>query len=254
MRLENKVAIVTGAAQGMGFATAKIFTQHGARVAMIDVNTEKLLQAGKVVESLGAKPLTLDIDISDSTAVRQAVQDVYNAWARVDVLVNNAAIQSPGGNFVNATDEVWDRYLAVNVKSAGFLVREVIPLMQQQKGGSIINIGSISAMVVFPGQAVYAATKGAILQLTRAIAVDFGKDGIRANCICPGPTLSGPLANGVSEDGALNPELENLANMHPLQRLAQPEDIAHASLFLASDESRHVTGVVLPVDGGFTAR
>ncbi len=254
MRLENKVAIVTGAAQGMGFATAKIFNQHGARVAMIDVNTEKLLQAGKVVESLGAKPLTLDIDISDSTAVRQAVQDVYNAWARVDVLVNNAAIQSPGGNFVNATDEVWDRYLAVNVKSAGFLVREVIPLMQQQKGGSIINIGSISAMVVFPGQAVYAATKGAILQLTRAIAVDFGKDGIRANCICPGPTLSGPLANGIAEDGALNPELENLANMHPLQRLAQPEDIAHASLFLASDESRHVTGVVLPVDGGFTAR
>lgn len=254
MRLENKVAIVTGAAQGMGFATAKIFTQQGARVAMIDVNTEKLLQAGKVVESLGAKPLTLDIDISDSTAVRQAVQDVYNAWARVDVLVNNAAIQSPGGNFVNATDEIWDRYLAVNVKSAGFLVREVIPLMQQQKGGSIINIGSISAMVVFPGQAVYAATKGAILQLTRAIAVDFGKDGIRANCICPGPTLSGPLAYGVSEDGSLNPELENLANMHPLQRLAQPEDIAHASLFLASDESRHVTGVVLPVDGGFTAR
>lgn len=254
MRLENKVAIVTGAAQGMGFATAKIFTQHGARVAMIDVNTEKLLQAGKVVESLGAKPLTLDIDISDSTAVRQAVQDVHNAWERVDVLVNNAAIQSPGGNFVNATDEVWDRYLAVNVKSAGFLVREVIPLMQQQNGGSIINIGSISAMVVFPGQAVYAATKGAILQLTRAIAVDFGKDGIRANCICPGPTLSGPLANGIAEDGALNPELENLANMHPLQRLAQPEDIAHASLFLASDESRHVTGVVLPVDGGFTAR
>lgn len=254
MRLENKVAIVTGAAQGMGFATAKIFTQHGARVAMIDVNTDKLLQAGQVVESLGAKPLTLGIDISDSTAVRLGVQDVYNAWERVDVLVNNAAIQSPGGNFVNATDEVWDRYLAVNVKSAGFLVREVIPLMQQQKGGSIINIGSISAMVVFPGQAVYAATKGAILQLTRAIAVDFGKDGIRANCICPGPTLSGPLANGVSEDGSLNPELENLANLHPLQRLAQPEDIAHASLFLASDESRHVTGVVLPVDGGFTAR
>ncbi len=254
MRLENKVAIVTGAAQGMGFATAKIFTQQGAKVAMVDVNTEKLLQAGKVVESLGAKPLMLDIDISDSTAVRHAVQDVHNAWERVDVLVNNAAIQSPGGNFVNATDEVWDRYLAVNVKSAGFLVREVIPLMQQQKGGSIINIGSISAMVVFPGQAVYAATKGAILQLTRAIAVDFGKDGIRANCICPGPTLSGPLANGVSEDGSLNPELADLANMHPLQRLAQPEDIAHASLFLASDESRHVTGVVLPVDGGFTAR
>lgn len=254
MRLENKVAIVTGAAQGMGFATAKIFTQQGAKVAMVDVNTEKLLQAGQVVESLGAKPLMLDIDISDSTAVRHAVQDVHNAWERVDVLVNNAAIQSPGGNFVNATDEVWDRYLAVNVKSAGFLVREVIPLMQQKKSGSIINIGSISAMVVFPGQAVYATTKGAILQLTRAIAVDFGKDGIRANCICPGPTLSGPLANGVSEDGSLNPELENLANMHPLQRLAQPEDIAHASLYLASDESRHVTGVVLPVDGGFTAR
>ena len=254
MRLENKVAIVTGAAQGMGFATAKLFTQQGARVAMIDVNAEKLLQAAQAVESLGKKPLTIDIDISDSTAVRQAVQKVYNAWERVDVLVNNAAIQSPGGNFVNATDEVWDRYLAVNVKSAGFLVREVIPLMQQQKGGSIINIGSISAFVVFPGQAVYATSKGAILQLTRAIAVDFGKDGIRANCICPGPTLSGPLAGGISEDGTLNPELEDLANMHPLERLAQPEDIAYASLFLASDESRHVTGVVLPVDGGFTAR
>ena len=134
MRLENKVAIVTGAAQGMGFATAKLFTQQGARVAMIDVNTERLLQAAQAVEPLGKKPLTLDIDISDSTAVSQAVQKVYDAWKRVDVLVNNAAIQSPGGNFVNATDEVWDRYLAVNVKSAGFLVREVIPLDAAAEG------------------------------------------------------------------------------------------------------------------------
>ena len=254
MRLKNKAAIVTGAAQGMGFATAKLFTQQGAKVAMIDVNTDGLLQAAQTVEPLGEKPITLNIDISDSAAVNQAVQDVYKAWERIDVLVNNAAIQSPGGNFVDASDEVWDRYLAVNVKSAGYLVREVVPLMQRQKGGSIINIGSISSFVVFPGQAVYAATKGAILQLTRAIAVDFGGDGIRSNCICPGPTLSGPLANGMAEDGTLKPELKNLADMHPLQRLAQPEDIAHASLFLASDESRHITGVVLPVDGGFTAR
>lgn len=254
MRLKNKVAIVTGAAQGMGFATAKLFTQQGAKVAMVDVNTEGLLQAAQTVEPLGEKPIMLNIDISDSAAVNQAVQDVYKAWERIDVLVNNAAIQSPGGNFVDASDEVWDRYLAVNVKSAGYLVREVVPLMQRQKGGSIINIGSISSFVVFPGQAVYAATKGAILQLTRAIAVDFGGDGIRSNCICPGPTLSGPLANGMAEDGTLKPELKNLADMHPLQRLAQPEDIAHASLFLASDESRHITGVVLPVDGGFTVR
>ena len=120
--------------------------------------------------------------------------------------------------------------------------------------GRAIAIGSISGLLVFPGQAAYATTKGAILQLTRAIAVNFGKNGIRANCICPGPTLSGPLASHVSPDGTLSPVLLALADQHPLKRVALPEDIAYAALFLASDESRHITGVALPVDGGFTAR
>jgi dihydroanticapsin dehydrogenase len=254
MRLKDKVAIITGAAQGMGFVTARLFTQSGAKVAMVDINAEKLSEAAKEVDAPGERTMTSVLDISDPEAVSKAVQNVLERWGRTDILVNNAAIQSPGGTFVDATEEVWDQYLAVNVKGAGYFVREVIPIMQKQGGGSIVNIGSISGIVVFPGQAVYATTKGAIQQMTKAIAVDFGKDNIRANCICPGPTRSGPLARRPPSDWIEDPALVQLVNQHPLQRIAQPEDIAYAALFFASDESRHVTGTILPVDGGFTAR
>ncbi|MGD2156140.1 MAG: SDR family oxidoreductase [Anaerolineales bacterium] len=254
MRLKEKVAIVTGAAQGMGLATAKLFVQSGARVTMIDINAEKLSESAEDVAGLGARPLTRVQDISDPEAVRAAVQEVHERWGRIDILVNNAAIQSPGGTFIDATEEIWSRYLAVNVKGAGYFIREVIPIMQKQSGGSIVNIGSISGFVVFPGQAVYATTKGAIQQMTKAVAVDFGKNNIRANCICPGATLSGPLARRAPSDWTEDPALIQLVNQHPLQRIAQPEDIAYAALFFASDESRHITGTILPVDGGFTAR
>jgi NAD(P)-dependent dehydrogenase (short-subunit alcohol dehydrogenase family) len=254
MRLRDKVAIVTGAAQGMGLAIAQLFVQSGARVAMVDINGKKLLPAARAIEGFGAAPLTLILDISDSKAVAAAVQQVLARLGRIDVLVNNAALQAPEGDFVEATDDVWDRYFAVNVKGAGYFIREVIPIMQAQGGGSIINIGSISGMVVFPRQAVYATTKGAVQQMTRAVAVDFGKDNIRANCICPGPTMPGPMVGGLASEQAGDPSQHELAQLHPLQRIAAPEDIAYAALFLASDESRHITGVLLPVDGGFTAR
>ena len=172
----------------------------------------------------------------------------------IDLLVNNAAIQVPGGTVVDARAEDWDRFMAVNVKGPAFLAREVIPLMGPE-GGSIVNIGSLSSVVVFPGQAVYAATKGAILQLTRAIAVDFGHAGIRCNCICPGPVLAGPvLAGRTAEEAASDPAVVELAALHPLGRLARPEDIAHAVLFLAGPYSTHITGAMLVVDGGFSVR
>jgi NAD(P)-dependent dehydrogenase (short-subunit alcohol dehydrogenase family) len=250
-RLKGKVAIVTGAAQGMGFAIARLFLSEGASVSAVDVNGDGLAQAVAALRHDQHKLISWTLDISDLSAVRRSVKQTHETFGRIDVLVNNAAIQAPGGTFVDATEADWDRYLAVNVKGAGFFAKEVIPYMQAQGGGSIVNIGSISGFVVFPGQAVYAATKGAILQLTRAIAVDFGEYGIRANCICPGPTRSGPLSRRESD---ADPGLLALANQHPLRRIAEPEDIAYAALFLACDESRHITGIALPVDGGFTAR
>jgi NAD(P)-dependent dehydrogenase (short-subunit alcohol dehydrogenase family) len=252
MRLKGKVAIVTGAAQGMGASISRLFIQEGARVAMVDINGAKLSETARELESFGEKPLTLVIDISDSTAVKTAVAKVKETWERVDVLVNNAAVQSPGGNIVQATDADWDRYFNVNVKGAAFLCREVIPIMQQQHGGSIINISSISGLMAFPGQAVYAPSKAAVQTMTRNIALDFGKDNIRANSICPGPTLSGPLLSNPSPEKEAG--IKNLAAQHPLGRNAMPEDIAYAALFLASDEARHITGVILPVDGGFTIK
>ena len=253
MRLEGKTAIVTGAARGMGLAIARLFTQEGASVAMVDLDRQRLTREVEAVAELGRRSLCFALDIGDREAVCTAVRHVLDAWGRVDVLVNNAAIQLPGGTLVDASEADWDRYLAVNVKGAAFFAQAVIPAMQQQGGGSIVNIGSISGMIVFPRQAVYATSKGAILQMTKAIAVDFGPDGIRANCICPGATLSGPLARGACGDPSEDPKLAELARAYPLRRIALPEDIAYAALFLASDESRHITGIALPVDGGFTA-
>jgi NAD(P)-dependent dehydrogenase (short-subunit alcohol dehydrogenase family) len=257
-RLSGKVAIVTGAAQGMGLAISRLFVREGARVALIDIQGEKLAHAAAGLVGGEAPALPLVLDIADPAAVRRAVEQAAHAWGRVDVLVNNAALQAPGGTLAEATDEDWDRYLAVNVKGAGYLAREAIPWMVRSGGGSIINISSISGMVVFPSQAVYATTKGALIQMTRAIAVDFGPDGIRANAICPGPTLSGPLDRPAGQEGEQAllelARRDPLAAQHPLGRIALPDDIAYAALFLASDESRHISGIILPVDGGFTAR
>ena len=254
MRLADKVAIVTGSAQGMGFETAKLFTREGARVAMVDINEEKLAESAVEVAKLGEPPMVCHLDITDSAAVAKTVKDIHANWGRIDILINNAAIQGPGGTYADATDELWDRFLDVNVKAAGYLIREVAPFMKDKGRGSIVNIGSISSFVVFPGQAVYAASKAAIMHMAKAVTVDLGQFGIRANCICPGPCLSGPMAHALREDGTVDPSMKAFADQHPMRRMALPEDIANAALFLASDESSHVAGVVLPVDGGFTCR
>jgi NAD(P)-dependent dehydrogenase (short-subunit alcohol dehydrogenase family) len=251
--LRGRRAIVTGAGRGIGKAIALLFAEAGADLVLIDRDDEGLLRTAADLPQ-GRHDVVVAADVSDEAAVRAAVREGHEQLGGIDILVNNAAVQVPGGTVVDARTEDWDRFLAVNVKGPAFLAREVIPLMKPHSG-SIVNIGSLSSVVVFPGQAVYAASKGAILQLTRAIAVDFGHAGIRCNCICPGPVLAGPVLDGrTAAAGASDPAVVELAKLHPLGRLALPEDIAHAVLFLAGPYSAHITGAMLVVDGGFSAR
>jgi NAD(P)-dependent dehydrogenase (short-subunit alcohol dehydrogenase family) len=252
--LRGRRAIVTGAARGIGRATALLFNEAGADLLLIDRDEEELRRTAADLRPAG-RSIIVAADVSDSAAIHGAVIAARGELGAIDILVNNAALQIPGGTVVDATAEDWDRFIAVNLKGPAFLAREVIPLMQAGAGGSIVNIGSLSSVVVFPGQAVYAATKGAILQLTRAIAVDFGPAAIRCNCICPGPVLAGPVLAGRSvEETARDPAVVELAAQHPLGRLARPEDIAQAVLFLAGPYSTHITGAMIVVDGGFSIR
>ena len=250
--LDGRTAIVSGAARGVGLATARLLGDAGASLILIDADGDEL---AVVADLLGKtnRVLAMPIDVSSSADVRDAVTGGASALGGVDILVNNTAIQSPSGTVVDATDEDWQRYLAVNAVAPGFLARETIPIIRERGGGSIVNIASISGFAPFPSQAVYAASKGAMIQLTRSIAVDFGNVAIRANCICPGPILSGPVLAGRSPAEAMKlPALVQLAARHPLRRLAEPLDIAHAVLFLAGPHARHITGATLVVDGGLT--
>jgi NAD(P)-dependent dehydrogenase (short-subunit alcohol dehydrogenase family) len=252
--LRGRSAIITGAARGIGMATALLFAEAGADLTLVDLDEEGLRDVTTGLPA-ATRAVTVTADVADQATARTVVDAAADAFGGIDILVNNAAVQIPGGTVLDATEDDWHRFFSVNVKGPANLARKAIPFMCQRGGGSIVNVGSLSSVIVFPGQAVYAASKGAILQLTRSIAVDFGAAGIRCNCICPGPVLSGPVLLGrTAEEVERDPGVIDLAAQHPLGRLAQPDDVANAALYLAGPYSGHVTGAMLVVDGGFSIR
>ncbi len=188
-------------------------------------------------------------DVSREEDVRAALAATAERFGRLDILVNDAGIVVMAGA-VDTSVEDWDRVQAVNLRGVFLGCKHAIPLMRQNGGGAIVNIGSIGSLVAVPAHAAYNAAKAGVLGLTKQMAVDYGPENIRVNCICPTATDT-PL---IRKAGANEQALRALAQMHPLRRIAQPEDIAHAALFLASDEARCITGVALPVDAGWTAQ
>ena len=250
MRLEGKVAIVTGAASGIGRASALKFAGQGAQVAIVDVNAGGLAETQSALAAGSAGSLTpFRVDVSDAGQIRELVQEVEAAYGRIDVVFSNAAIMRDG-SVIDLEEDDWDAMFAVNVKGAFLLGKHAIPVMVRSGGGSFIITASVNSFYAESDIAGYCATKGASMQLTRAMAMDHGPQGVRVNCICPGWIETPMSLPYLTENPA---GYEFAAKIAPRGRIGQPEDVAEVALFLASDESSFVTGSAYNVDGGWTA-
>ena len=249
MQLTGKVAVVTGGASGIGRATAELFASEGAAVVIADANSE----AGNVVRqkiiAAGGKAAFECADVTSAAACRRIVERAIRDFGTIDILFNNAGIMRRA-TILDLSEEDWDRVMAVNVKSIYLLSREVIPHMQKSGGGSIINTASGWGLSGGPKAVVYCASKGAVVLLTKAMAVDHGPQNIRVNCICPGDTDTAMLRGEAKQVGADETTFLADAAKRPLGRVGTPAEIARAALYLASDASSFVTGTALVVDGG----
>ncbi len=245
-RFHGRTALVTGAGHGIGHATAVRLAAEGARVAALDVRGEA---AEEIAALVGGE--AIECDVSDEEAVGRAVEWALDRFGRLDVLHSNAGVLV-GGTAEETTLADWERTFAVNVRGMFLLARAVLPAMRRQGKGAIVNTASTAGIAAEPALAAYAASKAAVIQLTRQLAVDYARDGIRVNCVCPGWIDTGfndPMLEGVSDD-----ELAQLVDrMVPMGRQGTPEEIAAAVAFLASDDASLVTGHALVADGGLTA-
>lgn len=248
MDFSGKVALVTGAASGMGAATAREFVKAGAQVVMVDRNAEL---AAQVAGEIGTLP-PVSGDVSDSSFCNLAIEMALERHGRLDILVNAAGI-IVRADAQGTTDEQWQRIMAVNVNGLFYMSRAAIGPMKQQGQGVIINFGSIWGDVGAGGVVAYCATKGAVHQITRAMALDHVKDGIRINAVCPGE-VDTPMLRSERPRPPTPEDMQKLAETVPLGRLAQPVEIAKVVLFLASDDASYMTGALVPVDAGYTAR
>lgn len=252
MRLENKVCFVTGGGSGMGRAAAERFCREGARVAVADVTEEAGERAAEEARAAGGDAFFVRCDVTREEEVRAAVAATVERFGRLDVLYNNAGIMMEEDRSVTDTEEwVWDRTLAVNVKGIYLCCRHGIPAMLRGGGGSVINIASFVALVgCSVPQDAYTASKGAVVALTKSLAVQFGPRGVRSNAVCPGP-IETPLMTAwlLSDPEAKRVRLAR----NPSGRFGRPDDIVAAGVYLASDESAWTNGAVLVIDGGITS-
>ncbi|AUX79370.1 SDR family oxidoreductase [Sinorhizobium fredii] len=246
MDLNQKVCIVTGGGSGIGRATALLFANHGAYVAVADVNENA---AHRVAGEIGPNAFGIRVDVSSAQDVESMVQKTVGRWSRIDVLVNNAGFGTTG-NVVTITEETWDRIMSVNVKGIFLCAKYVIPVMRRNGGGSIVNTTSYTATSAIADRTAYVASKGAISSLTRAMALDHAKEGIRVNAVAPG-TIDSPYFTKIFAESEDPVKLRSDFNARAaMDRMGTPEEIAEAMLFLASDRSTFATGSILTVDGG----
>lgn len=252
-RLLHKRAVVTGSAAGLGESIARQFAREGAVVACIDIDSDRNEKVAEEICSQGGQAISIIGDVSNSADVEQIGRQCDSLLGRIDVLVNNVGI-IPSRQTVLATSEAdWDRCLAVNVKSAFLMSQMALNRMVGQGGGSILHISSITGLVGLPVRPAYSASKGALASLSRQMAVDFGEKNIRVNCIHPSFVITDLNRNMFEKMKREKDPWDRLVGQHLLGRLGQPEDVAYAAVYLASDEAQWITGVSLPVDGGYTA-
>lgn len=248
MRFAGRTAVVTGGGSGIGRATALRLAQEGARVAVLDVDYDRASTTVQAINEAGGDGRPWQVDVADSEGTRATVAAVTEHWGRLDVLINNAAIAA-ADEITSITDDAWEREIAIALGGAFRMTREALPIMTSQGGGSIVNLGSVNAHAAY-GQEAYSAAKAGIESVTRSTAVRYAPAGIRANTVVAATVRTPAWAERV----AANPHVfDEVAQWYPLGRVGEPEDIAAAVTFLASEDAGWITGTTLLVDGGLTA-
>ena len=234
MRFANKVAVVTGAATGIGAATALAFAAEGAQVALADVNQAALDERLAEINAAGGKAIAVNVDVSNADDVQRMAAAAVDAFGGINYLVASAGIQTYG-TVVSTDEDTWDRTLGVNAKGVYLAAKYCIPEMVRRGGGAIVNVASVQGINSQPNVAAYSASKGAVIAMTRTMALDHAADKIRSNCLCPGA-------------------LDEWGGLHALGRIAQPSEMAQVALFLCSDAASFITGAAIVADGGLTIR
>jgi NAD(P)-dependent dehydrogenase (short-subunit alcohol dehydrogenase family) len=245
-KLEGKVAVVTGAGSGIGRATARLFAAEGAQVVLADISGGQ----DEVAASIGVAAVPVHADVTVSADVARLVATAEERFGGLHVLANNAGAGQPRMPLAEVDEDLFDRVVALNLRSVFLGMRHGIPAMLRSGGGSIVNTASVAGLVGWKDQAAYSAAKGGVVQMTKSAALDYATRGIRINALCPGMTWTG-LAGG-GDEGSTPPA--ELVPPQPMKRWGMPAELAAAALFLASDDSSFVTGAAIPVDGGYVAR
>lgn len=259
MRLQNKVTIITGGGSGMGLESSILFAKEGAKVVVVDYQGANKEAPGKkaaeyITNNFG-EAIYIDTDVSDDKQVQTMVESVLSTYGKIDVLFNNASISlrknaDVKNDILGTSESDWDFVLRTNLKSVYLCCKYSLPYMVKNGGGSVINNASINGLVALTGADAYTASKGGVIALTRVLAVDYGDKNVRVNCICPGPIETPMLAGHLA-----NPKVRSAYESNiPLGRVGKPEEVANLALFLASDESSFITGTIIPIDGGHTAK
>ena len=255
MRFQGKVAVVTGAATGIGSATALAFAREGADVVLVDVNEAAMDERREEIEAFGGLGMAVVADVSQAADAQRAASKAVDAFGGIDYLVASAGIQTYG-TVVDTDEDTWERTLAVNAKGVFLAAKYCVPAMVKRGGGAIVTVASVQGLFSQPNVAAYAASKGAVIAMTRTMAIDHAGNNIRANSLCPGSVDTPMLRSSadIFSPGAPESALREWGDLHTLGRIAQPEEMAKVALFLCSDDASFITGAAIVADGGLTIR
>lgn len=247
--IENKIAVVTGAASGMGRATSRLFADEGARVAALDVSAQSLTRVVEEINDAGGEARAWTVDLADRTAIDASIEEIAAHFGGIDILINNAGISIPLPIDSDEYEAAWEKSMDILITAHTRTIRAALPYLRRSESPRIVNIASTEGLGATRFQSAYTAAKHAVIGLTRSLAVEFGAEGITVNCICPGPIRTG-MTEGIPEDQKQEYARRRVA----LRRYADPEEVAHGTLSLVLPAASFITGVTLPVDGGLTIR
>jgi NAD(P)-dependent dehydrogenase (short-subunit alcohol dehydrogenase family) len=249
MKLQGKVALITGAGSGMGRAASLLFAREGAKLAAVDVNAESAADTAKMIKAEGGDAAALRADVSRAADADAMVSETVKRFGGLDIIYNNAGIEGEGGFLAQLSEEAFDRVIAINLRGVWLGMKYALPAMIQRGGGVVINTASIAGMVAVRGAAAYCAAKAGVIALTRVAALEYGRYNIRVNCICPG-AIDTPMVARISGEGGMSQQA--VSRISVLGRIGRPEEIARTALFLASDDASFATGAPFIIDGGWT--